>query len=189
MSNVAMLAQQGLKQPQAAQEHDPLAGVGQTIRKLFVMLHGSYGNAFVSKFATGEKLAVGDKTHDKGVLAAMKVWQGKLSKYPADVIATAVDRTGAAHPEFPPSLPQFEKLCEAAMPRKTYAQEHGLPALPAPKADPIKVDLKPKNDGKDWARVILARHDAGEKLRPIQLRFAREALGLEGRMAWQGGAA
>jgi hypothetical protein len=29
---------------------------------------------------------------------------------------------------------------------------------------------------KDWARAILARHAAGEKVRPISLRFAREAL-------------
>ena len=39
------------------------------------------------------------------------------------------------------------------------------------------------------AGQILWRKFEGLKLRPIQLRFAREALGLEGRMAWQGGAA
>ena len=32
-------------------------------------------------------------------------------------------------------------------------------------------------------------HIVGDNLRPIQLRFAREALGLDGRMAQQGGAA
>ena len=183
MHDVATLAQQGVHQAQSAPAQ---LQVAPAIRKLFMVFHGSYGNAFIGKFSTGEKDAEG---RDKGIRAAMKVWEAKLTKYPADVIEVAADRTGAAHPEFPPSLPQFEKLCDAAMPRKTYAQEHGLPALPAPKADPIKVDLKPKNDGKDWARVILARFDAGEKLRPIQVRFAREALGLEGRMAWQGVAA
>ena len=182
MHDVATLAQQGVHQAQSAPA--PLQ-VAPAIRKLFMVFHGSYGNAFIGKFSTGEKDADG---RDKGIRAAMKVWEAKLGKYPADVIEVAAGRTGAAHPEFPPSLPQFEKLCEAAMPRKTHAQEHGLPALPAPKADPIKVDLKPKNDGKDWARVLLARHEAGEKLRPIQVRFAREALGLEGRMT-QGGAA
>ena len=182
MHDVATLAQQGIHQAQSAPA--PLQ-VAPAIRKLFMVFHGSYGNAFIGKFSTGEKDADG---RDKGIRAAMKVWEAKLGKYPADVIEVAADRAGAAHPEFPPSLPQFEKLCEAAMPRKTYAQEHGLPALPAPKAEPIKVDLKPKNDGKDWARVLLARFDAGEKLRPIQVRFAREALGLEGRMPWQGGA-
>lgn len=172
MHDVATLAQQGVHQAQSAPA--PLQ-VAPAIRKLFMVFHGSYGNSFISKFSTGEKDKDG---RDKGIRAAMKVWEAKLGKYPDGVIEVAAGRTGAAHPEFPPSLPQFEKLCDAAMPRKTYAQEHGLPALPAPKADPIKVDLKQKNDGKDWARVILARFDAGEKLRPIQVRFAREALGI-----------
>ena len=183
MHDVATLVQQAVHRAQESSQ-EPLQ-VNPVVRKLFMLLHGSYGNSFISKFSTGEKDKDG---RDKGIRAAMKVWEAKLGKYPADVIEVAADRTGAAHPEFPPSLPQFEKLCEAAMPRKTYAQEHGLPALPAPKAEPIKVDLKPKNDGKDWARVLLARFDAGEKLRPIQVRFARQALGMEGRMPWQGGA-
>lgn len=32
---------------------------------------------------------------------------------------------------------------------------------------------------KDWARVLIARHEAGENVRPISLRFAREALARE----------
>ena len=179
MHDVATLAQRGFHQAQSAPA--PLQ-VAPAIRKLFMVFHGSYGNTFIGKFSTGEKDADG---RDKGIRAAMKVWEAKLGKYPADVIEVAADRAGAAHPEFPPSLPQFEKLCEAAMPRKTYAQEHGLPALPAPKADPIKVDLKPKNDGKDWARRLLARHEAGERLRPYTLTCARQALGMEGKMPWQ----
>ena len=179
MHDVATLAQRGFHQAQSAPA--PLQ-VAPAIRKLFMVFHGSYGNTFIGKFSTGEKDADG---RDKGIRAAMKVWEAKLGKYPADVIEVAADRAGAAHPEFPPSLPQFEKLCEAAMPRKTYAQEHGLPALPAPKADPIKVDLKPKNDGKDWARRLLARHEAGERLRPYTLTCARQALGMEGHMPWQ----
>ena len=179
MHDVATLAQRGFHQAQSAPA--PLQ-VAPAIRKLFMVFHGSYGNTFIGKFSTGEKDADG---RDKGIRAAMKVWEAKLGKYPADVIEVAADRAGAAHPEFPPSLPQFEKLCEAAMPRKTYAQEHGLPALPAPKADPIKVDLKPKNDGKDWARRLLARHEAGERLHPYTLTCARQALGMEGKQPWQ----
>ena len=38
-------------------------------------------------------------------------------------------------------------------------------------------DLSQKSgDPKDWARRILNRHEAGEQIRPICLRFAREAL-------------
>jgi hypothetical protein len=37
-------------------------------------------------------------------------------------------------------------------------------------------DLKPQGDQKDWARRLIAKHEAGERIRPISLRFAREAL-------------
>lgn len=33
-------------------------------------------------------------------------------------------------------------------------------------------------DHKGWARRLVARHEAGEKLNPTLLRFAHEALGL-----------
>lgn len=35
---------------------------------------------------------------------------------------------------------------------------------------------KPQSDPKAWARRIIARHEAGKPVRPIVLRFAREAL-------------
>jgi hypothetical protein len=31
-------------------------------------------------------------------------------------------------------------------------------------------------DGREWARRIIARHDAGDKINAVTLRFAREAL-------------
>ena len=80
----------------------------------------------------------------------------------------------------------MEKVCEAITPRKTYAEEAGLPRLPAPApAATIKVDFSKQNDGKDWARSILARAEAGDTIRPSTLLSARQALGMEGRMSWQ----
>lgn len=35
---------------------------------------------------------------------------------------------------------------------------------------------KPQGDPKAWARRIIAQHEAGKPVRPIVLRFAREAL-------------
>ena len=32
-------------------------------------------------------------------------------------------------------------------------------------------------DHKEWASRIIGKHEAGEKVRPVTLRFAREALG------------
>lgn len=174
MTDIATLATQAIQQAHAAPES---LQVKPVIRKLFILLHGSYGNLFISKFSTGEKDAQG---RDKGIRAAMKVWESKLAQYPADVVETAAARMTAAHAEFPPNLPQFEVLCTAAMPRQTYAEENNLPRLAAPvPAAPVElVDFKPKGDMKDWARRLLARHDAGEVLKPIQLRFAREAMGI-----------
>lgn len=35
---------------------------------------------------------------------------------------------------------------------------------------------KPRADPKAWAKVLIAKHERGEWVRPISLRFAREAL-------------
>ena len=39
--------------------------------------------------------------------------------------------------------------------------------------------LAMKNDGRNWARIILIRQQAGEDVPSIALEFAREALGIE----------
>ena len=64
--------------------------------------------------------------------------------------------------------------------------------LPAPSADPARVKaemakLAPvrqaanaeRVDHKAWAKCIVARHEAGDRVRPISLRFAHEALGMK----------
>jgi hypothetical protein len=184
MNNVATLADAVIERSagSAAQNAEPLQ-VSPVVRKLFMLLHGSYGSLFLTKFSTGEKDAQG---RDKGIRAAMKVWDAKLSQFDDSVIETAADHLSAQHPEFPPNLPQFESLCVALMPRKTYAEEAGLPRLPAPApAAPAKVSFDMRGDGKDWARRILARNEAGDKIRPYTLQCARQALGMEGRMSWQ----
>ena len=181
MNDVATLAHEAVREAAAQPRAKREASV--TVRKLFVLLHGAYGSTFLSKYATGEKNADGN---DKGVLAAMLVWDAGLSKFAPDVIESAAKRLMAEDPKFPPNLPQMEKVCEAITPRKTYAEEAGLPRLPAPApAATIKVDFSKQNDGKDWARSILARAEAGDTIRPSTLLSARQALGMEGRMSWQ----
>ncbi len=181
MNDVATLAQEAIhetaSQPRQKRE------ASTTVRKLFVLLHGSYGSLFLSKYATGEKSEAGG---DKGVAAAMLVWDAALSKFAPDVIETAAKRLMAESPEFAPNLPQLEKVCEAITPRKTYAEEAGLPRLPAPEpAAPMKVSFEMRGDGKDWARRIMARQEAGDRIRPYSLQCARQALGMEGKMPWQ----
>lgn len=79
-----------------------------------------------------------------------------------------------------PTVLEFRALARKAPPEV-------LPVLEAPKADPERVaaefaKLAPvirepkRDDGKEWARRIVARADAGDKVTGISLRFAREAL-------------
>ena len=163
--------------PQAATAQ-PAQQVEPRIKRLFMLLHGRYGTAFTSKFATGKLDAAGS---DRGTLSAMLVWQSDLRRYADDVVQEAAQRCKDAHPTFPPSLPEFEALCKACMPRETYAQQQGWKPLPPPVEAPAKpVDFTPHKDGKDWARRILARLEAGEKIAAYTLRSARDALGVAG---------
>lgn len=180
MNHIATLAHESVREAAAQPRQKREASV--TVRKLFVLLHGAYGSLFLSKYATGEKSESGG---DKGVAAAMLVWDAALSKFAPDVVEAAAKRLMGETPEFAPNLPQLEKVCAAIAPRKTYAEEAGLPRLPAPKpAEPMKVSFDMRGDGKDWARRILARSEAGDKIRPYTLLSARQALGMEGRMSW-----
>jgi hypothetical protein len=153
---------------QQAQQQEQ-KGISAGVKNLFLMLQGSYGAPFLAKFSSGVK---DDQGRDLGIRSTMKVWDARLAKFPADVLATAYERVIVESPEFPPSLPLIEKICEAAMPRKTYAQEQGLPALPAPKVEPVQVNVQKRDDGKDWARKILARVEAGDK---SICRYSRES--------------
>lgn len=181
MNHIATLAHEAIRE--TASQPRQKREASTTVRKLFVLLHGSYGSLFLSKYATGEKSEAGG---DKGVAAAMLVWDAALSKFAPDVIETAAKRLMAESPEFAPNLPQLEKVCEAITPRKTYSEEAGLPRLPAPApAEPTKVSFEMRGDGRDWARRILARQEAGDHIRPYALQCARQALGMEGKMPWQ----
>lgn len=181
MNHIATLAHDAMRD--AASQPRQKREASTTVRKLFVLLHGAYGNLFLSKYATGEKSEAGG---DKGVAAAMLVWDATLSKFTPDVIEAAAKRLMTEHPDFAPNLPQLEKVCEAMTPRKTYAEEAGLPMLPAPApAAPISVSFEMRGDHKDWARRLLARSQAGDTIRPYTLLSARQALGMEGRMEWQ----
>lgn len=144
--------------------------------KIFTKLTLAYGRDFLSRW---EGLEISDVKTD---------WSHELSGFDAhpEAIAYAL----ANLPPKPPSVIEFRALA-----RRAPTPE--APRLEAPKADPVKVaaeiakqvDLKaafaPKHDPKEWAKRIVARYESGERIRPITLRFAREALGMEGKMSWQ----
>jgi hypothetical protein len=102
-----------LEQFRQEQKSAPLAATND----VFKVLHGFYGVLFLSKFSTGQ---LDDKNRDMGIASARAVWAQTLRGYADSEVIAALDAVKAAHPEFPPSLPQFEALCRAAKPRKVY---------------------------------------------------------------------
>lgn len=117
-------------------------------------------------------------------------WAEELSGY-ADNLEPL--RYALRHlPERCPNVGQLKKIANLCPPPV-------FKALPAPKADEavvseqmakqleLKRALAPKADEKGWARIIVQRAEAGDKILPYTLQSARQALGLEGRM--KGGAA
>jgi hypothetical protein len=92
------------------------------IKHVFKVLHGIYGNLFLSRYASGQL----EKGDDTGMVNARHIWAHGLRNFDADTIRTALGRTQKAHPEFPPNLWQFVGLCKAVAPREVFT----TPALP-----------------------------------------------------------
>lgn len=98
-----------------------------TASNVFKVLHGFYGNLFLSKFVNGQ---TGDDGVDQGVISAKMIWAHGLRDFDRETIKTALTRVMQAHPDYPPNFPQFAALCKAAAPRAVYQR-----ALPAPSVD------------------------------------------------------
>lgn len=110
--------QVGLNYLRAAQtpRYDPdhAAAIGDQV---FKAMHAFYGSLWLNKFSTNAVTADGG---DEGFESARRLWGITLSRYSVDVVRLALGKCMTAHPEFPPSLPQFVALCEACRPRETY---------------------------------------------------------------------
>ncbi|AVQ81677.1 hypothetical protein C4F17_12355 [Variovorax sp. PMC12] len=93
------------------------------VNNVFKVLHGYYGNLFLSKFASGVTDSAG---RDKGVASARTVWAFGLRCFEESTVVRALDQCQERHPEFPPSLPQFLALCAACAPRETYQPANAI---------------------------------------------------------------
>lgn len=139
------------------------------IDRLFKRLAATYG-------------AVWDRAMGNAPLDDVReVWAHELAGFGSKLqdIAWALDNL----PEKCPNVLEFRTLCRRA-PAPTF-----LP-LEAPKPDSTRVkavverakaafDTQQQRDPKQWARDLMARHEAGKPVPVISLRFAREALGRE----------
>jgi hypothetical protein len=103
-------------------QREPLPA--EVVNNVFKVLHGFYGNLFLSKFATGQQDASGE---DMGILSARQVWGHGLRDFDGQTIKAALSRCIEKHPEFPPSMPQFVGLCVSCKVRDVYRTDR--PAL------------------------------------------------------------
>lgn len=116
-----------VSEQQFANEQPEIAESG--VRRVFMVMHGYYGNLFFSKFATGVLVDVKDAApdaagrvpqEDQGIANSRRIWAHGLRPYDAETIKTALRNCQARHPEFPPSLPQFAGMCAAAKVRTPW---------------------------------------------------------------------
>ena len=144
------------------------------IDRLFDRLAATYGAGFARLYGTV----------DAG--AAKTAWAHELAGFDSEDglrrIAWALEQL----PESCPNAIQFRNLCRSApMPQ--------APKLPQPEPDPARMSAemaklrgmlaaKPAApmSGVDWARKIMARVAAGEKVATATQAFAREALARKG---------
>ncbi|WP_291928621.1 hypothetical protein [Limnohabitans sp.] len=141
----------------------------KAIDRLFDRLTATYGNEWINRWQGLDGQAV------------KSLWAHELSAYTnrLEALAWALENL----PPRAPNVIEFKNLC-----RQAPAPE--VPQLPQPKADPERLkqelsklgEIRAKAvasttvDHKAWARRIVGRFDAGDKVNPTTLRFAREAL-------------
>lgn len=140
----------------------PQAAVDETtVNNVFKVMHGYYGNLFLSKFATG---VVDARKRDMGVGSARTVWANSLSTFPDDVVVTALEQCRDRHPEFPPSLPQFLALCKACAPRAVYKPD--TPAIGMSQAVRSKYVAKSREINERHNLKALARRAGHIEIEP-----------------------
>ena len=144
-----------------------------TANNVFKVFHGFYGNLFLSKFVNGQADASGV---DQGVVSARAIWSHGLRDFDLATVKTALSRTMDAHPEYPPTLPQFVALCKACAPRQAY--QH-------PVAIPMSAELRAQRSKAAREAALKAVTTAPEKQTPtiglqVLKQLIAQAVGLAG---------
>jgi hypothetical protein len=75
--------------PTVAFRPQPQSLPTEAVNNVFKVLHGFYGNLFLSKFASGE---VDERGDDKGVLSARQVWAHGLRAFDGQTVKAALSR-------------------------------------------------------------------------------------------------
>lgn len=140
----------------------------KAIDRLFERLAATYGAQWSRQWA------------DVPMNDVKTAWAHELAGYAGSLqsVAWALENL----PERCPNVIEFRNLCRRAPQPET-------PRLPEPTADPERVQRELSRLGdvrkkvmstsvnhRSWAHRIIALNDAGERISPTSLRFAREAL-------------
>jgi hypothetical protein len=133
------------------------------VKRVFMVLHGFYGNLFFSKFSTGSV----ENGEDQGIANARRIWAHGLRKFDAATIKAALAMCQDKHGEYPPSLPQFTALCAACVPRTAYQPEKQ-----------IGMSGELRSSYARRARELIARHEI--KRERLVSGFVPDAVGLDG---------
>lgn len=91
--------------------------------QVFKLLHGYYGQLFLSRFTTGVTDEAG---RDKGVTSAIAVWAFELRQFDEGLLIQTVDACKSAHKQYPPNLPEFVAICKSLKPRKVFKPTNQL---------------------------------------------------------------
>ena len=142
------------------------------VTKIFMRLHGRFGNTFFDKFRIGELSQSGQ---DLGIENAKQVWAQELAGTSPERIAMAL----MASYDYPPSCDEFKNNCLIKSQQKIYT------ALPAPNnketnkvfADNvvkfISEHTTPKTDYKAWIKRILSNP---KNFPDIAVKYAKETI-------------
>jgi len=139
------------------------------IERIFLRLHGRFGNNFIDRFKNGQKDAQGN---DLGVLNAKFVWAEELAGISGERI-----KSGLMHNyEYAPSCDQFKAQCKST-PASTDYKALPKPAMSDEKINELQDKLTAfttnKRDYRAWAHKIIANPSAYPD---ISYRYAKEAL-------------
>jgi hypothetical protein len=142
------------------------------IDRIFMRLHGRFGNNFTDKFKLGQK---NEKGLDAGIENAKQVWAEELAGITPDRIKNAL----LHNYDYAPSCDQFKAQCKTSAPVVTDYK-----ALPKPTVSDEKINelhdklsafTSGKREMKNWAHKIIANPSAYPD---ISYRYAKEALGV-----------
>lgn len=116
-----------------------------------------------------------------------RAWAEELCGYEGSDIRMALEAMRFAFVEWPPSLFQFADLCRDARLRrlqttrvlKDLSPKHEIDAKVLAEINQLTRNWreKRKSDPRDWARKILQREQAGERMSVYSVQCAKEALG------------